>query len=76
MKKEGIKYKDSGCCPGHDKFPREAYKNRSSLKAKRRTDKLANKRFRTWNKILIREELMGHSGFDCNNVKQNRSISR
>lgn len=58
MKKEGIKLKDSGCCPGHDKFPRETYKNKSSLKAKRRTDRLANKRFRTWNKILIREKLI------------------
>ena len=69
MKKEGIKYKDSGCCPGHDKFPRESYKTRSSLKAKRKTDRLANKRFRTWNKILIQEELTGHYGFDCDNER-------
>ena len=57
MRKEGIKRKDYGCCPGHDKFPRESYKNRLSKKAKRRTDKLANRRFRAWNRILIYNEV-------------------
>lgn len=34
MRKQGIKRKDYGCCPGHDKFPREAYGSRPSQKAK------------------------------------------
>ena len=35
MRKQGIKRKDYGCCPGHDKFPREAYGSRPSQKAKK-----------------------------------------
>lgn len=57
MRKQGIKRKDSGCCPGHDKFPRETYGSRSSLKAKRRTDRLANKRARAWEREIIIDEL-------------------
>lgn len=57
MKKQGIKRKDSGCCPHHDKFPREAYSTRLSLKAKRRTDRLANKRARAWERVIIINEL-------------------
>lgn len=57
MKKQGIKYKDSGCCPGHDKFPRETYNNRRSLKAKRKTDALANRRARAWEKVILLNEL-------------------
>lgn len=50
MRKEGIKRKDFGCCPGHDKFPSETYGSRTSKKAKRRTDQLANMRTRRWAK--------------------------
>jgi hypothetical protein len=57
MRKQGIKRKDYGCCPGHDKFPREAYGSRPSQKAKRRTDRLANKRARAWSKVIIINEL-------------------
>lgn len=57
MKPEGIKRKDQGCCPGHDKFPSEAYTNRSSQKAKRRTDALAHRRERAWNRAGINKEL-------------------
>lgn len=57
MKKRGIKRKDFGCCPGHDKFPRESYKNRVSQRLKRRTDQLANKRARQWDKREINFEL-------------------
>lgn len=57
MRKLGIKRKDFGCCPGHDKFPKEKYKSRLSRKAKRKTDKLANRRQRAWNAIIILDEL-------------------
>ena len=57
MRKKGIKRKDSGCCPGQDKFPRETYGSRPSLKAKRRTDQLANKRARAWERVIIINEL-------------------
>ena len=53
MRKQGIKRKDSGCCPGHDKFPRETYGSRTSKKAKRRTDQLANQRARAWGKVEL-----------------------
>ena len=57
MKKQGIKRKDFGCCPGHDKFPNETYNTRTSMKAKRRTDQLANKRARAWGKVELLMEL-------------------
>ena len=57
MRKRGIKRKDNGCCPGHDKYPWETYGTRSSKLNKKRTDILANKRARTWDKIMIRQEL-------------------
>lgn len=57
MKKQGIKRKDSGCCPGHDKFPRETYGSRASKKAKRKTDQLANQRARAWGKIELMKAL-------------------
>lgn len=57
MKPEGIKRKDQGCCPEHDKFPSEAYNNRSSQKVKRRTDMIAHRRARAWTRADISEEL-------------------
>ena len=57
MRKRGIKRKDNGCCPAHDKFPNESYNTRPSQKAKRKTDKLANRRAREWDKVDIRAEL-------------------
>ena len=57
MRKQGIKRKDSGCCPGHDKFPREAYGTRTSMRAKRVTDMLANRRARAWGKVEMQKEI-------------------
>lgn len=57
MRKQGIKRKDFGCCPGHDKFQNTTYNTRLSKKAKRKSDKIANRRFRAWNKIIIYNEL-------------------
>lgn len=37
---------DSGCCPGHDKFPADTYKNRRSKKARSRDRKIENRTVR------------------------------
>lgn len=44
MKREIIKHRrgDSGCCPGHDKFPEEKYKSNRSRKARARDRKVEN----------------------------------
>jgi len=42
MKPYGVKRKDSWCCPGHDKFPRETYRNNRSKRAQTRDTKLAH----------------------------------
>lgn len=34
MKAYGVTRKDHGCCPGHDKYPKDRYANRRSLKAR------------------------------------------
>lgn len=41
MRAYGVKRKDAGCCPGHDKYPRETYKTvtRSSRKKRLRPAK-------------------------------------
>ena len=43
MKPYGVKRKDRGCCPGHDKFPREKYNSRRSIRAHRRDTKIAHR---------------------------------
>jgi hypothetical protein len=42
MKPYGVKRKDRGCCPGHDKFPRDTYRNRKSKKAHSRDSQIAH----------------------------------
>ncbi len=56
MKPYGVKRKDQGCCPGHDKFPQEAYKmtSRKSRKARLRP---AKKRARVVEPIGADEEM-------------------
>lgn len=39
MKAYGRKKQDCGCCPGHDTFPQEKYKNRRSVRAHSRDSK-------------------------------------
>jgi hypothetical protein len=46
-----------GCCPGHDLFPRETYRNRRSVKAHRRDTKLAHRLGRHIAKNKIRAAL-------------------
>lgn len=43
MKPYGIHPHDCGCCPGHDKFPSETYRNRRSKKAHTRDTKIAHR---------------------------------
>lgn len=45
MKPYGVKRKDQGCCPGHDKFPKETYKT-TSRKARKSRLRPAKKRER------------------------------
>jgi hypothetical protein len=43
MKPYGVHRRDCGCCPGHDKFPRETYRNRRSKRAHTRDTKTAHR---------------------------------
>lgn len=42
MKPYGVKRQDRGCCPGHDKFPPDTYRNRKSKKARARDKRIAH----------------------------------
>jgi hypothetical protein len=47
MKAYGVNPRfDRGCCPGHDTFPRDSYKNSRSKRAHRRDTKIAHRRAR------------------------------
>ncbi len=43
MKPYGRLKRDCQCCPGHDKFPSETYRNRLSRKAHSRDTRLLHK---------------------------------
>lgn len=51
MKPYGIKKKDRGCCPGHDKYPKKSYKT-TSRKARKKRNKPAKAKERRTNKTL------------------------
>lgn len=63
MKPYGVKRKDQGCCPGHDKFPYESYGSRVSMRLKRRTDQLAHRRARSWERQEIFKKLNDNDDF-------------
>ena len=42
MKAYGVRRKDQGCCPGHDKFPPDSYNSKISKKAHAKAAKLAH----------------------------------
>ena len=46
MKAYGVDRRDRGCCPGHDKFPCDTYRNRRSKKARAVANRIAHKRAR------------------------------
>lgn len=59
MKREIFKYKRGenicGCCPGHDLFPCETYRNRRSKKARSRDRKKENQYVRQLQKRELQE---------------------
>ena len=57
MKAYGIRKKDWGCCPGHDKFSAETYNTNTSQKAHTRDTKYAHGRERMCAKTEILNEI-------------------
>lgn len=57
MQAYGVKRKDSWCCPGHDKFPSETYRNRRSKKAHTRDTKLAHQIARARERMELMKEV-------------------
>ncbi|MBF0108751.1 MAG: hypothetical protein HQL76_06210 [Magnetococcales bacterium] len=43
MKPYGVRREDVFCCPGHDTFPWDTYRNRRSKKAQTRDTKIAHR---------------------------------
>jgi hypothetical protein len=46
----------SGCCPGHDQYPAETYRNNRSVRARARDKKLEHQHARTLGKRELRTE--------------------
>lgn len=46
MKPYGVEREDRGCCPGHDKYPKESYRNRRSKRKQTEATKTAHRRAR------------------------------
>jgi hypothetical protein len=44
MKAYGVRRKDQGCCPGHDKYPDELYKNQRWSELRRKNADRARKK--------------------------------
>lgn len=42
MKPYGVRRRDRGCCPGHDKFPNDTYGSRRSHRARSQARQLAH----------------------------------
>ena len=56
MKAYGVKRKDFGCCPGHDRFPKFTYNSRRSKKARTKHKLISNKLARNEEKQIILKE--------------------
>jgi len=54
MRAYGVKRKDHGCCPGHDKYPADSYNNRRSKAAHARARLLAHKAARARERAELR----------------------
>lgn len=52
MKAYGVKRKDKGCCPGHDKYPQERYNTTTTDQRKR-----AQKSRKTRERMSIRAKI-------------------
>ena len=57
MKAYGVKVKDAGCCPFHDKFPGDSYGNRRSKKAHGKARHSAHSRARAVARAVARREI-------------------
>lgn len=59
MKRElfGLRRGDCGCCPGHDKFPGEAYANRRSKRARSRNKQAEHQLVRQIRKRELQREM-------------------
>ncbi len=57
MKPYGWKPGDSGCCPGHDKFPGETYENNRSKRAQTRDTAVQHRRGRRSDKQRLPSEV-------------------
>ena len=53
MKAYGVKRRDRGCCPGHDKFPADSYRNRRSKRARAKSKRLAHKAARARERAMV-----------------------
>ena len=53
MNAYGVKRKDCGCCPGHDKFPRDSYRSRRSKRARAKSKRLSHKVARARERALV-----------------------
>lgn len=58
MQQEGKHSMDCWCCPGHDKFPNDTYKNNRSKRARSRDKKAEHQLARTIAKRAMHKELV------------------
>ncbi|MBF0190234.1 MAG: hypothetical protein HQL99_03670 [Magnetococcales bacterium] len=64
MKPYGVRRKDQGCCPGHDKFSPDTYNSSRSKKAHAKATKIAHGIARARIKIAIHRAVAGdEAGF-------------
>ena len=59
MRAYGVRRKDRGCCPGHDKFPPDTYNSRRSKKARAKAAQLAHGIARARIKIALHQAVEG-----------------
>lgn len=59
MKREILtkKRRVCGCCPGHDQYPNETYKNRTSKRARSRDKKIEHQHIRSITKRELIKEI-------------------
>lgn len=62
MKPYGVRNKDRGCCPGHDKFPSDSFRNRKSKKAQARDTQIAHRIARARIKTALHRAAKGEDG--------------
>lgn len=55
MRPYGVRRKDQGCCPGHDRFSGDSYNNNRSKRAQTRDTKVAHQLARVRIKASVRQ---------------------